>query len=173
MTVTNDEEKATLMRLLVNHGRTTKYEHDLVGYNYRLDGIQAAVLNVKLRHLDDWNRARREAAHRYNELLKDTDVVTPVEKNGHVYHLYVIQCDDREGLGKALGEDGIATGIHYPVPLHLQPCFKDNPGYGEGKLPVTEKLTKRILSLPMFPELTLEQQERVAEGIKRFHGRSV
>jgi len=173
MSVTNDEEAAKLMTLLVNHGRTTKYEHDIIGYNYRLDGIQAAVLNVKLPHLDDWNEGRRRAAHRYNELLKDLDVVTPVEKRGHVYHLYVIQCDDREGLGKALGEDGIASGVHYPVPLHLQPCFQSHPGYGKGKLPVTEKVASRILSLPMFPELTEEQQGRVAASIRKFQGRSI
>jgi dTDP-4-amino-4,6-dideoxygalactose transaminase len=168
MITTSDEAYARKMALLVDHGRTTKYSHDLIGYNYRLDGVQAAVLSVKLRHLDDWNRSRRRLAHRYNELLKDLPVVTPQEKRGHVYHLYVIQVDDREGLGKALAEVGVATGVHYPLPLHLQPALKHLPGAGKGRLPVTEQVAARILSLPMFPELTDEQQDRVVQGIRGF-----
>ena len=167
--VTNDEAHAERLRLLVNHGRATKYTHSVIGFNYRLDGIQAAVLNVKLRHLEDWNNSRRRLAHRYNELLSGMDVQTPIEQRGHVYHLYVIQCDDREGLAKALGSEGISTGVHYPLPLHLQPCL-DYLGAKEGSLPVTERLASRILSLPMFPEMTEDQQERVAAGIRGFLG---
>jgi len=142
-----------------------------VGYNYRLDGLQAAVLSVKLGHLDEWNRLRRQAAHRYNERLAGLDVVVPGEMRGHVYHLYVIQCDDREGMGEALGADGIASGVHYPVPLHLQPCFQGMPWNPKaGSLPVTEKVASRILSLPMFPELSEGQQDRVAAGIRKFLG---
>jgi dTDP-4-amino-4,6-dideoxygalactose transaminase len=168
---TNDLAHHDRIQQLVNHGRETKYTHNVIGFNYRLDGIQAAVLNVKLKHIENWNQARHRHAHRYNELLADVPgVVTPAEKRGHVYHLYVIQVDDPEGLGKALAADNIASGVHYPVPLHLQPCFRYLPGSEEGRLPVTERLAKRILSLPMFPELTEEQQDRVVESIRKFVG---
>jgi dTDP-4-amino-4,6-dideoxygalactose transaminase len=168
--VTSDEGHRDRMERLANHGRETKYTHGMVGYNYRLDGIQAAVLSVKLKHLDDWNESRRRVAHRYNELLEGTNVEAPVEERGHVYHLYVIQCDDPVGMGKALDEDGISTGIHYPVPLHLQPCLADIPGAEKGRFPVAERIAGRILSLPMFPEMSEEQITRVAEGVKRFTG---
>jgi len=169
---TSDEKHLETLRLLVNHGRETKYTHKIVGYNYRLDGLQAAVLKVKLGHLEDWNRRRRAAAHRYNERLAGLDVVVPEERRGHVYHLYVIQCDDREGMGEALGAEGIASGVHYPVPLHLQPCFQEMPWNPKaGSLPVTEKVASRILSLPMFPELSEEQQDRVAAGVRKFLGK--
>jgi dTDP-4-amino-4,6-dideoxygalactose transaminase len=168
--VTNDEAHRDRMDRLANHGRETKYTHGVVGYNYRLDGIQAAVLSVKLKHLDDWNSNRRRVAHRYNELLEGANVETPIEERGHVYHLYVIQCDDRDGLGKALDEEGISTGVHYPVPLHLQPCLTDIPGAEEGRFPVAERIASRIVSLPMFPEMTEEQITRVAEGVRRFTG---
>ena len=170
LTTTNDESLAKTMRLLVDHGRTTKYSHDLIGYNYRLDGIQAAVLGVKLRHLDNWNGARRRLAHRYNELLRGLPVETPVEKRGHVYHLYVVQVDDREGLGKAMADQGIATGVHYPLPLHQQPALK-NLAASKKRLPVTERVAERIISLPMFPELTDEQQDRVVAGVRAFFKR--
>jgi dTDP-4-amino-4,6-dideoxygalactose transaminase len=171
MVITSDEEQAERIRLLVNHGRETKYTHKLIGFNYRLDGIQAAVLGIKLKHLEGWNESRRRLAHRYNDLLSDVDVVTPVEKRGHVYHLYVIQYEDRDGLGEALKADGIATGIHYPVPLHQQPCLDHLPGAKEGRFPVTEALTQRIISLPMFPEMTEAQQNRVVESIRRYVNR--
>lgn len=168
MVVTNHETVAEHLRMLADHGRKNKYEHEIIGYNYRLDALQAAVLSVKLRHLDAWSKARRQLAHRYNELLDNVPVQTPAEKFGHVYHLYVIQCDDRNGLSDVLREQGIATGIHYPIPLHLQPCFQNIPTAGQGKLPVTEKLAERILSLPIFPELTVEQQHRVVETTRNF-----
>jgi len=168
---TDDEAHYENIQALANHGRETKYTHKIIGYNYRIDGIQAAVLNVKLKHIADWNRSRQRIAHRYTELLSGIDGVrAPVERRGHVYHLYVIQVDDREGLAKALAADNIQSGVHYPVPLHMQPCFKHLPGWGEGKHPVTEKLAKRILSLPMFPELTEEQQDRVVESVRKFVG---
>lgn len=166
--VTRDEKLRDRMQLLVNHGRETKYTHSVIGFNYRLDGIQAAVLSVKLNHIDDWNESRSRVAHRYNELLEGANVETPVEERGHVYHLYVIQCDDREGLARSLDEDGISTGIHYPVPLHLQPCLADIPGAVKERFPVSERIASRILSLPMFPEMTEEQIARVAEGVRRF-----
>jgi dTDP-4-amino-4,6-dideoxygalactose transaminase len=165
---TNDEALSQKLHSLMDHGRETKYTHQMIGYNYRLDGLQAAILSVKLKRLDDWNRARRRAAHRYNALLKGLEVVTPVESRGHVYHLYILQVNDRDGLGKALEADGIATGVHYPVPLHLQPCLKDHPSSKAARLPVTERVASRIISLPMFAEITEEQQERVAAGIRKF-----
>jgi dTDP-4-amino-4,6-dideoxygalactose transaminase len=168
MVVTNSEDAAARLRMLANHGRTRKYEHEIIGYNYRLDSLQAAILGVKLHHLDVWLKTRRTIAHRYNELLSDLPVQTPVERFGHVYHLYVIQCDDRDGLASALKDKGIATGIHYPIPLHLQPCFQGMPSAGRGKLPVTEKLADRILSLPIYPELTEAQQDRVVGSMREF-----
>lgn len=165
MVTTNDEDAANRLRMLANHGRVGKYEHKMIGYNYRLDALQASVLSVKLRHLVAWTKARQTHAARYTELLRNLPARTPVARFGHVYHLYVIQCDDRDGLASALKSRGISTGIHYPIPLHLQPCFRHLPTAGRGKLPVTEKLVNRILSLPIFPELTDEQQDRVAREI--------
>ena len=168
MVTTNDEAMARRLRMLCDHGRSKKYEHEIIGYNYRLDALQAAILKVKLRYLGGWLEARRQHAHRYNNLLKDLPVQTPVEKFGHVYHLYVIQCEDRDGLANALRAKGIETGIHYPIPLHLQPCFRGLPTAGLGKSPITERLSNRILSLPIFPELTAGQQDRVAGALRGF-----
>jgi dTDP-4-amino-4,6-dideoxygalactose transaminase len=166
MLVTHDQALADRLRMLGNHGRTTKYEHEMIGYNYRLDALQAAILKTKLSHLEAWAQARRRRAHRYNNLLSGLPLQTPVERFGHVYHLYVIQCDDRDDLGRELKERGIATGLHYPIPLHLQPCFRHLPTAGRGRLPVTEALVERILSLPIYPELTDEQQDYVVEAIR-------
>jgi dTDP-4-amino-4,6-dideoxygalactose transaminase len=168
MAVTKNDSDAERLHLLVNHGRSLKYEHHLIGFNYRMDALQAAILSVKLRHLDRWTDARRRLARRYNELLKGLPLETPVERHKHVYHLYVIQCEKRDSLGEALKKEGIATGIHYPIPLHLQPCFKDLPNCIQGAFPVTEKLASRILSLPLYPEMTDEQQDKVAASIRRF-----
>lgn len=170
MVITNNESDACRLRMLVNHGRETKYEHKIIGYNYRMDAIQASILSVKLRHLEEWTTTRRRLAQRYNELFKGLPVQTPVEKFHHVYHLYVIQCDERDELQKALKDEGIATGIHYPIPLHLQPCFQDLRSAREGRFPVTEKIVSRILSLPIFPELTETQQGRIVESIRKFYG---
>jgi dTDP-4-amino-4,6-dideoxygalactose transaminase len=167
---TNDLEVARRMRMLRDHGQVQKYYHDVEGYNGRLDAIQAGFLRVKLRQLDGWNNARRVAASRYNELLSANSAVhTPFEPSSSraVYHLYVIRTADREGLGAHLKTNGIATGLHYPVPVHLQNCYK-GWGYTHGSLPVTERVASEILSLPMFPGLTLEQQERVAAAIEEF-----
>jgi len=166
---TDDPEIAARCRMLRDHGSPRKYYHDAVGYNYRMSGFQGAVLGVKLPHLDAWTDARRAHAARYNELLADANVVTPVEAPGrkHVYHLYVIRCADRDGLRAALDEAGIASGIHYPLPVHLQKAYADL-GYAEGSLPVTERVAAEILSLPMFPELTDEQIDRVAAAVRAF-----
>ncbi|MBN1478609.1 DegT/DnrJ/EryC1/StrS family aminotransferase [Candidatus Sumerlaeota bacterium] len=167
MVTTDDEGQAHRLRLLVNHGRHTKYEHEMIGYNYRLDALQGAILSVKLRHLEEWTQARRRLARRYSERLADVDGISaPVERRGHVYHLYVIQCDDRDALARALSEEGIASGIHYPIPLHLQPCFSHLPSAGRGRFPVTERVVDRILSLPIYPEMTDEQQDRVVRVIR-------
>ena len=168
--VTQDEETTNTIRMLRDHGQAKKYLHDVEGYNGRLDAIQAGVLRIKLKRLSDWNQSRREHAALYNELLSDTDGITlPFEADfaRSVYHLYVILVDDREGLQKFLGDKGIATGLHYPLPLHLQKAY-EHLDYKEGSFPVTEKVAKTLLSLPMFPELKREQIEYVAASIKEF-----
>src|SRR5437588_3154755 len=161
--VTNDEELARQLRLLRDHGSTSKYVHAIVGYNFRLEEIQAAVLNVKLPHLDDWNNQRREHALIYNDLLKDRGVGLPREMDyaRHIYHIYAIQSDSRDALQKHLTAGGIQTGVHYPIPIHLQPAYA-SLGYRPGDLPVTERLSERVLSLPMFPELREDQQRQIA-----------
>lgn len=168
--ITNDPHTVKLMRKLVNHGRTTKYEHDMVGFNYRLDSIQAAILSVKLRHLRAWTDARQRCAKRYRELLAGLPVQLPVEALGHVYHLYVVQCEDRDALADSLAKAGVATGIHYPIPLHRQPCFRGLEARRNSQCPVTDRLAGRILSLPMYPELTEEQQVHIADAIRKHYG---
>jgi dTDP-4-amino-4,6-dideoxygalactose transaminase len=164
--VTNDEELATRLRLLRDHGSTSKYAHAIVGYNFRMEEIQAAVLNVKLPHLSDWNDARRGRAARYNSALSNSGVVLPREMDyaRHVYHVYAVQSDNRDELQKSLTAAGVQSGVHYPIPIHLQPAYA-SLGYKQGDLPVTEALAERVLSLPMFPELSDEQIDRVAEAV--------
>jgi dTDP-4-amino-4,6-dideoxygalactose transaminase len=165
---TDDESIARTIAMLREHGQAKKYYHDLEGYNGRLDAIQAAFLRIKLRHLDTWNAQRRAAAHRYNDLLAAVPtIVTPFESEGSrsVYHLYVIACTDREAIAAHLKAAGIATGLHYPLPVHLQKCYRDW-GYGEGHFPITERAAASILSLPMFPGLAADQQQRVASAIE-------
>ena len=168
--VTQSEAIANKIRMIRDHGQAKKYYHDMEGYNGRLDAIQAGVLRIKLRRLASWNESRRQNAKHYNELLSPIKGVTvPLEAEGcrHVYHLYVILVDDRDGLQKYLNDKGIGTGLHYPVPLHLQKAYSYQ-GYKEGEFPVTESVAKRLLSLPMFPELTKQQIEYVAASIKEF-----
>lgn len=138
------------------------------GYNYRLDTLQAAILNVKLKYLAQWTTQRWKIAWIYDEMLKDCGVITSFtdERAKHVYHLYVIRVKNRAHLEKALAEEGVATGIHYPVPLHLQKAYQ-YLGYKSGDLPVTEECSKEILSIPLFPELTSSDIDRVVEGIRR------
>ena len=172
---TDDADVARIVRMLRDHGQVKKYYHDLEGYNGRLDAIQAGFLRVKLRKLDAWNDARRVAAHRYNDLLSsNASVGTPVEPSFSkaVYHLYVVRSKERDALGEHLKAQGISTGLHYPVPVHLQNCYKAW-GYRPGSLPVTERVASEILSLPMFPGLTEDQQRRVAAGIESFVGAGV
>jgi len=172
---TGDEQVARTVRMLREHGQARKYYHDLEGYNGRLDAIQAAFLRVKLRHLDEWNAGRRAAAARYAELLpKVPGVVVPFEPETSraIYHLYVIRANDRDALADHLKSQGVFTGLHYPVPVHLQKCCHDC-GYAPGSLPVTERVAGEILSLPMFPGLTAEQQHRVADAIAAFVGAAI
>jgi len=168
---TNDEAMAARMKMIRDHGQAKKYYHDIEGYNGRLDSIQAGWLSVKLRHLAKWNESRRAHAHRYHELLAEAQdsIVIPVEASWTkgVYHLYVVRVQEREAFQAALAEAGIATGIHYPIPLHLQKTYH-NLNYKKGDFPVTERIAAEIVSLPMFPQMTNEQIEEVAKRVKEF-----
>ena len=165
---TNDEKIAQKVRMLRDHGQAQKYYHDMEGYNGRLDSIQGGLLSVKLKKLPHWTKQRQNSAQLYNSLLKDIPGInTPFEPEWSkaVYHLYVIRTQNRDTLQKKLSDNGVATGLHYPVPLHLQNAYRE-AGYKKGDFPVTEKAADEILSLPMFPGLTREQQEYIAETIK-------
>ncbi|MBI5344644.1 MAG: DegT/DnrJ/EryC1/StrS family aminotransferase [Deltaproteobacteria bacterium] len=165
---TGDEEVARKIRMLRDHGQSEKYYHDIEGYNGRLDAVQAGILGIKLRYLDAWNQLRRSHAARYNELLGGLgQVILPHEPSWSkaVWHLYVIRVQDRAGLQKYLSENGIGTAIHYPVPLHRQKAYA---GVESNGLNVADRVSGEILSLPMFPGLTEEQQERVVENIGEF-----
>jgi dTDP-4-amino-4,6-dideoxygalactose transaminase len=168
---TNDAGIAKTMKMLRDHGQATKYYHDVEGYNGRLDAIQAGLLHAKLPHLAEWNAQRRERAAEYNRLLKAVDgaVIPPCEelRSRAVYHLYVVRTADREGLIDHLKRAGIGTGIHYPIPLHLQKAYAAM-NYRKGDFPATEKAAAEIVSLPMFPQLTAAQQARVVEEILNF-----
>lgn len=163
MAVTNDSEVADRLRSLRNYGQRVKYEHVVKGTNSRLDTLQAAVLGVKLPHLDQWNAQRAERAAQYDEMLTGTGAVVPFRdpRSTHIYHLYVMRVEHREEVQRRLAEQAIQSGIHYPIPIHLQPAYRDL-GFEKGAFPVTEYVSDRILSLPMFPELTVDQVERVA-----------
>lgn len=168
---TNNELLAKKFKMLRDHGSDRKYYHQMLGHNYRMEGIQGAVLGVKLRHLAQWTEGRRRNAALYNTYLAGIpNVATPKEMPyaKHVYHLYVIRTTRRDELQKFLETKGISTGLHYPVPLHVQEVFK-GLGYRPGDFPVTERLAGEILSLPMFAELTEEQIAYVAGAIKEFH----
>lgn len=175
---TNDDELAEKFRMIRDHGSVKKYTHVLLGHNYRMESIQGAVLKVKLKYLEEWTEKRRQVAEKYRELLSDIEEIKlPKEMSyaKHVYHLFVIQVNSksdkrqeiRDKLQKFLNENGIGTGLHYPIPLHLQPCFKEL-GYKKGDFPVTEQLAEGGLSLPIYPELTDSQIEYVAEKIREF-----
>jgi dTDP-4-amino-4,6-dideoxygalactose transaminase len=168
--VTNDSKAAAKMRMLRDHGQAHKYYHDVEGYNGRLDAIQAGLLKVKLAHLPEWNAQRRERAAEYDRLLADNDaVVCPYEPSWSrsVYHLYVIRPGDRDGLMKHLKGAGIGTGIHYPIPLHMQKAYSWLH-YSPADFPVARRIAAEIVSLPMFPQLRAEQQARVVSEISIF-----
>lgn len=168
-----DEDAGELTRLRV-HGAATTYIHEEVGINSRLDALQAAILRVRLRHIETWIEERREVARRYELLFAERGLLDrigiPVEDEGnrHTYHQYVIRAECRDDLMKFLAERGITTRVYYPLSLHLQPCFA-SVGYKEGSMPISENLTKDVLALPIFPELTMEEQERVANAIAEFY----
>jgi len=168
---TNDSAMAARMKMIRDHGQAKKYYHDIEGYNGRLDSIQAGWLSVKLKHLAKWNEARRTHAHRYHELLSEAkgSIVVPVEApwTKGVYHLYVVRVQDREAFQGALAEAGIGTGIHYPIPLHLQKAY-ENLNYKKGDFPVTERVAAEIVSLPMFPQLSESQRSEVANKVLEF-----
>ena len=166
---TNDDELAHKVRMLRDHGSERRYYHDLVGMNARLDELQAVVLRAKLPHLADWNEQRRHNAARYDELLQGLPLVLPMTcpENKHVYHLYVIRTERRDELQGYLKEQGIATGIHYPVPLHLQRAMS-GLGYCFGDMPVAEHVAQGVLSLPMYPELSDEQACFICDSIRTF-----
>jgi len=167
MVVTNDKKLAESIKMMRNYGQREKYTHVLRGYNRRLDTLQAAVLRVKLRHLDTWNEERRQHAQRYQQHLSGTPFVTPVEAEygEPVYHLYVIRTQDRDGLRSYLQQQGVSTGIHYPIPIHLQEAYQDL-GYSQGSFPVTEEYAGQLLSLPMYAELTPNLIRHVSEALK-------
>jgi dTDP-4-amino-4,6-dideoxygalactose transaminase len=164
--VTDDAEIARQVRLLRDHGSERKYHHEIIGYNFRLEGMQGAVLSVKLRYLDKWNELRRAHAAHYGELLRESGLVLPRETAyaRHVYHLYVVQTDARDYLQQKLSGKGVQTGIHYPIPVHLQPAYSFL-SHKRGDFPEAERQSGRVLSLPMFPELTDEELAQVAEAI--------
>jgi dTDP-4-amino-4,6-dideoxygalactose transaminase len=168
---TNDARVADGVKILRDHGQAKKYYHDVEGYNGRLDSIQTGILSVKLKHLPEWNADRRERAEEYNRLFATLEggVRVPFEPTWSraVYHLYVLRTTDREGLMAHLKAAGIGTGIHYPIPLHMQRAY-EALGYKTGSLPVAEKVAREIVSMPMFPQLTAEQQNYVAKKVLEF-----
>jgi len=168
---TNDDRIAGLARALRHHGESTRYLHDQVGYNYRMEGLQGAVLGVKLRHLPTWTARRQEHARRYREILASARVDLPEDdpRNESVYHLAVAYVDDRDRVRAALEERGVGSAVHYPVPVHLQRAYA-GLGYVRGSLPHTERACERVLSLPLFPELTTAQVEYAAEALAEIVG---
>lgn len=167
MIVTNDEYLAARLRMLRFHGCQTKYYHEEIGFNSRLDEIQAAILRVKLKYLDQWNQGRRDKAQTYNDLLAGTPVAVPgVDPNAvPIYHLYVIRTSERKSLMEKLTQAGVANAIYYPVPLHLQRAFR-NLGCKKGDFPVAEQASEEALAIPCYPELTQEQQQEIAAILK-------
>jgi dTDP-4-amino-4,6-dideoxygalactose transaminase len=167
MVVTSNPEFAQTIRMLRDWGQERRYHHVLKGYNYRMDGIQGAILRVKLRHLDAWTEARRAHAAQYDKLLAGSDVTTPavMPYSHHVYHVYAIRSPRRDALQQMLQEQGIQTGIHYPIPVHLQPAYSDL-GYKPGDFPHSELAAREVLSLPMYAELSPTQVNTVAESLQ-------
>jgi dTDP-4-amino-4,6-dideoxygalactose transaminase len=165
---------ADRIRILQDYGQRRKYEHVVKGFNRRLDTLQAAVLRVKLRHLDEWNTRRRDHADRYRRLLEGIGVEPP-RPSRHVepvWHLYVVRVEDRDETRSSLDEHGVEAGVHYPIPIHLQPAYADLP-YVRGDFPVTERAAAEILSLPMYPELQPRQIAHVADTLAALPGRAV
>jgi dTDP-4-amino-4,6-dideoxygalactose transaminase len=171
MVVTDNPDYARTIRMLRDWGAERKYHHVLKGYNYRMEGIQGAVLRVKLRHLEAWTEARRRAAAHYEMLLAGSEIPTPgvMPYARHVYHIYAVRTRNRQAWQEALQAQGIQTGIHYPTPVHLLPAFADL-GYELGQFPHAERAANEVLSLPMYPELAAEQREKVAQAVRALKG---
>jgi dTDP-4-amino-4,6-dideoxygalactose transaminase len=170
MVVTNNDTLAEKVRMIANHGCKIRYRHDVLGVNSRLDTLQAAVLRVKLKYLDEWNKSRQDRASYYNQGLQDPDIVLPYASPHvkHIYHQYTIQTRRRDELQNFLRQKGIPCAIHYPMPLHLQPAFINLTQQSEGNLPLAERATQKVISLPMHPDLTTEEQDYVIETIRNF-----
>lgn len=164
MAVTNNPEYAYTMRMLRDWGQERRYHHVLKGYNYRMDGIQGAILRVKLRYIEAWTEARRTRAAQYDQLLAGVSIPAVMPYNRHVYHVYAVRTSQRDALQQSLQEQEIQTGIHYPIPVHLQPAYADL-GYQPGDFPHSEAASREVLSLPMYPELTTESQIQVAKAV--------
>jgi dTDP-4-amino-4,6-dideoxygalactose transaminase len=171
---TGNPEYARSIRMLRDWGQDAKYHHVLRGFNYRMEAFQGAILRVKLRHLERWTEARRALAGKYNELLGDSGVERPKEMSWarHVYHVYTLRSQDRESLRAALQEDGIQTGVHYPVPVHLQPAYADL-GYGRGAFPQAEAAANQVLSIPLYPELSHRAVAEVAAAVNKAAARKI
>jgi len=167
---TNNDELAATMRRFRDHGQAKKYYHDMIGWNARMDGFQGAVLDVKLKHLPEWTQARQDHAAQYNALLADTAGIScpqvAAHNNQHVYHIYAVRIAEREAVMASLQSKGVASGIHYPIPLHLQEAYKDL-GYQKGQFPIAERCAQQQVSLPMFAELSEDQVSYVAETLKK------
>jgi len=163
---TNDEKAYQMMKALRAHGSHIRYEHEYVGYNARLDEIQAAIVWIKTKHIENWNKRRGEIAAKYNEAFAKLGIKTPQVSSGntHVYHQYVIEVSNREAFIKTMTEKGISTAVHYPKPLHLQPAYQ-NLGYKVGAFPIAEKASKAVISLPSFPELSDEEITFIIESV--------
>lgn len=181
MVLTNDEQLAQKLKLLRVHGSRNKYFYDILGGNFRLDALQAAVLRVKLKHLDEWQRKRRERASYYDRIFTESGLVEEGQvqipealyrdsgtEYFHTYHQYVIRVRDRDKLQEHLNEKKVSTAVYYPLPLHLQKCFS-YLGYKEGDFPVAEKAAREVLALPVYPELTTDQQDYVVSSINEFY----
>lgn len=171
MVVTNDDAIAEKLRMIIVHGSKVRYKHEILGVNSRLDSIQAAILRVKLRYLDQWRDARGAAAGRYDALFQDTDIQVPQKASygTHIYHQYTIRIKNRDAVAAHLAAQKIPHGIYYPIPLHLQQAFRQ-PGVGEGAFPVTEEACREVLSLPMHTELTEEQQSHIVSAVLKGAG---
>jgi len=167
--VTNDDDHARQIRMLRDWGQEQRYHHTLKGFNYRMDEIQGAILRIKLRHLETWTEARRVRADRYSTLLADSRSVripAAMKDRRHVFHVYAVRTREREHLQHSLRSEGISTGLHYPIPIHLQKAHADL-GYQAGDLPVSEAAACEVLSLPIYPELTLKQVEQIAAAVEQ------
>jgi dTDP-4-amino-4,6-dideoxygalactose transaminase len=174
MAVTTREHLGDVLRMVRAHGSKPKYYHHVVGGNFRLDALQAAVLRVKLKFLGSWTSGRRTNAERYRQLFSEAKLAGPIllpeDHSGHIYNQFVIRCQDRDGLQRFLRERGVGTEVYYPVPLHIQPCFKDL-GYKQGQFPEAEAASRQSLALPIYPELSEAQQGYVVSQIGSYLGR--